>query len=218
MKTRRISDEILDHLDPQDPDAIQSRRDLRKFNFIQGNYRWFAKCLRESLSRCPNAHIVEIGAGDGGLGAYLDRQKVINDEVRVTGIDLAPRPDAWPCSWNWIQGSVFEVNLGTPATHIIASLTLHHFYHEELKNLNRLIGPDTVGIFASETFRSRIAMGLLPLARLMGINYVTRYDARVSLEAGFRDMELPEQLGLPEPWEVVVNTSPLGSYRMDARR
>jgi hypothetical protein len=37
---RQVLPEILDHLPADDPEAIGSRRDLRRINFLMGNKRW----------------------------------------------------------------------------------------------------------------------------------------------------------------------------------
>jgi hypothetical protein len=41
---------------------------------------------------------------------------------------------------------------------------------------------------------------------------------QVSIRAGFRAQELPEQLGLGKDWEVTVQETLFGAYRMIARR
>jgi hypothetical protein len=54
---------------------------------------------------------------------------------------------------------------------------------------------------------------------LLGINYVTAHDAQVSIEAGFRDDELPGALGLePSHWDCRCFTTAFGAYRMIALR
>ena len=66
MPPRIVIPEILDHLPPADPDALRSRRDLRRINFLMGNERWICR----EMQRFPQAAqkgIVEIGAGEGQL-------------------------------------------------------------------------------------------------------------------------------------------------------
>ena len=38
LKTRKVSNELLDHLDAEDPEAIRSRKDLHKINLFYGEY------------------------------------------------------------------------------------------------------------------------------------------------------------------------------------
>ena len=220
MLNRSLTPEILDSLPEDHSDAIQSRRDIQKFNFIQGNHRWFLKQIRLLPKLRSGDHIVEIGSGNGTLGRYLKSKNVIPDDVAVTGLDLAPRPKYWPEDWNWIQGCAFsESHLSRPATHVLANLTLHHFTEEQLGSLSRHISKETRAVLASETLRSRISLALLPLARLMMINHVTRHDARVSLEGGFRGDELPKAVRLSNSeWFTEIRTHPLGSYRLRAVR
>jgi hypothetical protein len=59
----------------------------------------------------------------------------------------------------------------------------------------------------------------LPLARLAGINHVSRHDARVSIEGGFRGGELAQRLGVETPpWRVEVTETFFGAYRFVAQR
>ena len=59
----------------------------------------------------------------------------------------------------------------------------------------------------------------LKFARLLGTSYVTNHDARVSIEAGFINDELPELLGLDlKQWECNCEVGFLGQYRMIAVR
>jgi hypothetical protein len=70
-----------------------------------------------------------------------------------------------------------------------------------------------------EPARRPLHLRQLPLARLAGINYVSRHDARVSIEGGFCGGELPKLLGVDvAPWRVEVQQTFLGAYRMVAVR
>ena len=59
---RVLTPEILDSLDPRDPRAIRSRRDLVFIDAFMGNSRW----ITESVARSSSARdgIVELGAGE----------------------------------------------------------------------------------------------------------------------------------------------------------
>jgi len=70
MDQRVVIPELLDHLPADDPEALRSRRDLRRINFLMGNERWICR----SVCRFPeeaNRGIVEIGAGDGNGGVLV---------------------------------------------------------------------------------------------------------------------------------------------------
>ena len=62
---RVIIPEILDSLNPADPRAIRSRRDLQWIDLYLGNSRWIVRQLKKPTS--PLARIIEIGAGEGDL-------------------------------------------------------------------------------------------------------------------------------------------------------
>jgi hypothetical protein len=64
---RACEPELLDHLPPDDPRAIQSRRDLRRVNSCMGNVRFVANALNSFLPDRTQPRILEIGAGDGSF-------------------------------------------------------------------------------------------------------------------------------------------------------
>ena len=60
---------------------------------------------------------------------------------------------------------------------------------------------------------------VLGVARLAGINHVSRHDARVSIEGGFRGGELAQRLGVEKPeWRMEVAETFMGAYRFVAER
>jgi len=87
-KPRVVVPEILDGLPHDDPDAIASRRDLRRVNSVMGNPRWILRKAR-AHAEIARRGIAEIGAGDGRLAMRL---AAAFPETRVTAIDLAPAP------------------------------------------------------------------------------------------------------------------------------
>ena len=50
------------------------------------------------------------------------------------------------------------------------------------------------------------------------MNRVTKHDAKVSVKAGFRDVELQNALGLDDSWQVTVHQTFRGAYRFVAWR
>src|SRR4051812_12341092 len=68
---RIIEPELLDELEPADPRAIHSRRDLRRINYWMGNQGHIHKqLLRIDQPRT----ILEIGAGDGTVMARVAKK------------------------------------------------------------------------------------------------------------------------------------------------
>ena len=101
---RLVEPEILDGLPSTDPAARRSRRDLRRINFLMGNFRW----LRRWILRLNADAVTEIGAGDGAfLAALWERGQF--DSGHLRGVDLAPRPASVPEGVVWTSGDVFEV-------------------------------------------------------------------------------------------------------------
>ena len=205
---RTVEPEILDGLLADDPEAVRSRRDLRRINVLMGNLTWMQRAMRklpEGGGRC----LVEIGAGEGGL---LERVRDDFDSVR--GVDLAPRPAGLSAEIGWIQGDVFEY-LGEGDL-LAANLFLHHFKDGRLRELGERVRKFKALCF-SEPRRSRWAI-LEGYALVPFVNRVTRHDMMVSVRAGFVRGELPELLGLGAGWEVREEVSLLGACRLLAWR
>ena len=74
---RRVEPETLDQLTEDDPNAIRSRRDLRRINRIMGNLPILDSLLSASLLHAPS-HIAELGAGDGSLLLRLAKRRARN--------------------------------------------------------------------------------------------------------------------------------------------
>ena len=214
---RVVKPEILDSLPENHPDALRNRRDIRLFNQIMGNFQWFFRQLSDLL--LAGDTILEIGAGAGDLGIYL-RDKCLTDaQIRIDGLDLCSRPIKWPENWAWHQCDLREFNDYGHYSVILVNFVLHQFEGEDLRALGCSLSTAARLILASETARSRLHLHQLWAARLLGINYVSRHDAKVSIEGGFRDDELPHLLKLEEGlWNFNCTQGFFGQYRMIAQR
>lgn len=214
---RIVKPEILDSLPEDHPDAIHNRRDIRMFNRIMGNFRWFSRQLRRHL--LPGDTILEIGAGTGDLGRHLRRTTPDNWVSKLDGLDLCSRPSDWPESCIWHKCDLRSFAEYDRYTVILANLVLHQFDEEELRAIGRIFSTGARLVLTSETARRRLHIHQLRGAFLLGINYVSRHDAKVSIEGGFLGDELPGFLGLdPENWDCDCETGFLGQYRMIAKR
>jgi 2-polyprenyl-3-methyl-5-hydroxy-6-metoxy-1,4-benzoquinol methylase len=205
---RRVEPEILDGLPADDPEAVRSRRDLRRINVLMGNLAWMQRAMRMLPEGCAG-RLVEIGAGEGEL-----LERVRNDFESVRGVDLAPRPAGLSAEIGWIQGDVFEY-LGEGDV-LAANLFLHHFEDERLRELGERM-QEFKALCFSEPRRSRRAI-LEGYALVPFVNRVTRHDMMVSVRAGFVRGELRELLGLGAGWEVREEVSLLGACRLLAWR
>ncbi|MES2660866.1 MAG: class I SAM-dependent methyltransferase [Verrucomicrobiota bacterium] len=212
MNKRVVIPELLDHLPAEDPEAMRSRRDLRRINFFMGNERWICR----EIQRFPEAAgrgIVEIGAGEGGLCHRLAR---MFPEAPVSAYDLAPAPEFPGSRVVWHRGDLFEAPPPSGGV-VVANLFVHHFEGESLAELGRWMRNSEV-ILLSEPDRCR-------LPHLLGgimhpfMNRVTRHDMHVSIGAGFRAGELAGFLGLDRGgWRVRETSTWRGARRVIAWR
>lgn len=210
---RCVEPEILDSLPANDREAIRSRRDLRWINAIMGNHRWIARRVR-SLIR-PGWRVLELGAGDGGLGRRLIASSAI-DPRDLCAVDLAPRPDDWPSEPGWKQQNIFAEPL-PPAELVVANLFLHHFKAPDLVKLGRQLPKECRFLICSEPARRELHLWQGRLLNLLPLSPVTRHDMLVSIRAGFLHGELPDSLGL-DGWKTAVSNTFFGAYRLEAQR
>lgn len=209
---RVVRAELLDSLPHDDPEAIRSRRDLRRINALMGNDRWILR----TAARFPDAAtrgIVELGAGDGALAAKLARR--FPDTV-VSACDLAPRPPRLDHRVRWNQCDVFRHEAPTGGV-LVANLFLHHFEGAALETLGRFCGECDALVFC-EPHRGMLPHLLGGLIRPF-VGPVTRHDMHVSIRAGFTRGELPRLLGLgAERWKIEETSTWRGSRRVLAYR
>jgi hypothetical protein len=208
--------EILDHLPPDHPDAIASRRDLRLINALMGNHRWLRARLLRHLR--PGMKIVELGAGDGSFARHLIRKLPRDFSIRFTAIDLAPRPPDWPDDprFEWRQEDVFHSDALPVADGVVACLMLHHFDDAALRALGSRL-TSTRFLLAREPARR-----WLPTRYLLypfGLNRVTKHDMKISIEAGFLGTELADSLRLRSPqWHISARETALNANQVEAVR
>ena len=202
---RQVQPELLDHLPPADPQAHGSRGDLRRLNFLMGHAGILSRAFRRhhdsGAVRSRPLRVVELGAGDGNLllrlarrwsaigvtaeAILLDRQNLVSAEtcrafaalnwsVETTEADV----------FSWLDQSPLPVDM------MIANLFLHHFPDKQLGALLHLAAARTGLFIACEPRRSRFALTASRLLGIIGCNRITRNDAVVSVQAGFRGHEL----------------------------
>lgn len=217
VRERCVEPEILDTLAEDDPAAWANRRDILRINHLQGNFRWFAWQLRARQAR---EGILELGAGQGELGLYLVKKNLLAaDQPHYCGLDLWPRPAAWPPAWGWHSEDALAFTGYRDYPIITANLLLHQFADDALHALGLRLQAGARGFLFCEPLRSRRACWGMAGLCLLGANYVSRHDGFVSIRAGFRGVELPERLGLDSSdWQITVEETPLGACRLAAWR
>ena len=193
---RVIIPEILDSLNPADPRAVRSRRDLRWIDLYLGNSRWIVRQLKKQTPR--PARIIEIGAGEGDLCCKLQTSL---PSSTVTGLDLIQRPASLPVSIQWIGGDFYQTLPNINADACIGSLILHHFSDEALRDLGAHLQSFRSLTFC-EPLRARLPLFLSKLSCPF-LSEVTRHDMPASIRAGFGPGEPPALLGLDsKKWHI----------------
>ncbi len=209
---RVIIPEILDSLNPADPRAMRSRRDLSWIDLFLGNSRWIVRQLKKQT--LPSVRIIEIGAGEGALCRKV--QSALPSST-VTGLDLIQRPANLPVSIHWIGGDFFQTLPKIDADACVGSLILHHFSDEALRDLGARLQSFRSLTFC-EPLRSRLPLFFSKLASPF-LSEVTRHDMPASIRAGFRPGELPTLLGLDsKKWNTSESSHWRGALRLVASR
>jgi SAM-dependent methyltransferase len=216
MISRRVSPEILDTLEDNDPAALRNRRDLRRLNAVMGNHRWL--CNRLEYEVRPGDRVLELGAGDGWLLRQLAR-RLCGRGVAITGLDRCGAPTDLPPEAEWIQADLLEFADWSAYSVIVVNLLLHQFEDEALRTLGARMGASARCVIGNETVRGPWHSFMARVSFLLGMGPVSRHDAVVSVRAGFRPGELASLLGLTdEAWQVEERISIFSALRFCARR
>lgn len=207
---RSLEPELLDHLDPNEAAARQSREDLRRINILMGNPPWLQHQL-ENFVR-PGERILEIGAGDGSFA--------LGCSGVWAGLDLAPRPPRWPQAAEWYQVDVRRFTEWAKYPVVFGNLIFHQFPDDVLAELGEKIRAHARVLIACEPVRRRIFQRLFAaLCPMIGAGEVTRHDGRVSIAAGFKGDEFPRKLGFStRDWRCRIHTTWRGAYHFSAVR
>jgi hypothetical protein len=209
---RSLKEELLDHLDPGDPGAVRSRRDLRLIDLFLGNSRWILSSLRDTKGLASG--VIELGAGEGHL---CRRMLGLHPGITVTGLDRAPKPESLPAGMRWVQGDFMETLATVTGSVCCGALILHHFPEGDLRRLGAAMQRFDHLLF-TEPYRSKLPLAMAGLVAPFA-GEVTRHDMPASIRAGFREGELPLLLGLnPNEWSIREIVTLRGSLRLAAHR
>ena len=211
MSRRVVIPELLDHLPADDPEALRSRRDLRRINFLMGNERWICRTVSR-FAREAHRGIVEIGAGDGTL---CNKLAALVPQAALTAYDLAARPVDLDTRIEWSQGDIFTMPPPRAGGVMVANLFLHHFEGVPLTDLGCWCENFEV-LIINEPDRASLPHLLGGLMHPW-INRVTRHDMHVSIRAGFAAGEITHFLGLDaHRWQTRESSTWRGARRVVA--
>ena len=201
MKARVLTPELLDSLPPDDPAAQASRRDLRRRHPLLGQIGLWTRWFEENFPVRPPASLADLGAGDGSLlGTVLLRAYPTGGHgARIFFVDRQPVvPESTlthlrRCNWlpTVMATDIFEwAEESPPMEAALTNLFLHHFENPGITRLFTALARKSTSFAAAEPSRNYLAFLATQTLGLMGCHPVTRHDARVSVEAGFRGSEL----------------------------
>ena len=223
MKGRRIEPEILDSLTTEDPRAVQSRRDLRRLNYLMRHAAIFDDQLGFSRGDFSPQRVVELGGGDGWLlYELLSRLPKTDDHREVVLVDRHPcvssgvvgalESSGWKVSieeadlFDWLR----KPCRGERFDFCLVNLLLHHFRDHEIQTLFDGIQKKSRSIAACEPRRTRRSLLASYCVGLVGCNEVTRNDAVISVRAGFKEDDLTKLWPRTRQW--TIQERPMGLF------
>jgi hypothetical protein len=230
---RVVKTELLDNLPPADPQAVGSRDDLRRLNFLMGHTGLLTRVLRrhleEQVSHSRPLRLIELGAGDGTFMLRLARRwSVLGVTAEVTLLDrqklVSPETRRGFAALDWVVESVETdvfawLESSAPIGGVMmANLFLHHFQDEQLARLLRLAARKTTLFLACEPRRSPLALAVAHSLALLGCNATTKHDAAVSVRSGFAGEELTVLWPADAGWSSTERPAGLFSHCFLAKR
>lgn len=203
ISVRRVLPEILDSIDPADPRAMRSRRDLRRVHRAMQTVSILRRAVGRLRLAKPPRSILELGGGDATLLLRFAQTQPHWSQVCLTVLDnqdvTSAETGAAYRSLGWdlrvIRQDVSQWASQTDAAHhdlCLTNLFLHHFGEPALANLMRAIARNCDALVACEPRRNTLSLLGSRVIGLLGTNYITRQDAVTSVVAGFAGQELSE--------------------------
>jgi hypothetical protein len=119
----------------------------------------------------------------GVRAVVLDRHDIVSRETHAAFDALG-----WHCEV--LRGDIFEVLPKIQPDIVTANLFLHHLDDIGLMELLTAVAAHARSFVACEPRRGRFTLLGARLVRVLGANDVTRHDAVVSVQAGFRGRDL----------------------------
>ncbi len=176
----------------------------------------------------PVLHIADLGAGDGhfllrvakkvsarwpGVSVtLLDNRKVVSPATLSAFEPLGWRAEA-------VAVDVFDWLATAPGLDVVvANLFLHHFQDVRLAALLRAVASRTRVLVAIDPRRAPWPLFTCRWLWAIGCNSVTRYDAAISVRAGFSGRELSALWPADPGWELTERRTGFFSHLFVAQR
>ena len=227
---RKVQSELLDSLPPNNPNAVRSRRDLRRVNAWMRNQTVMADALHCDANGNRPKQIIDLGSGDGSfllgvarrlaaswMGAeatLLDRQPVVTRRTLAAFARLGWRAQAMNADvFNWARTAA-----NNPTAVVTANLFLHHFTDLQLVELLHAIGNRVRLFVAVEPRRAVWPLFCSRWLWVIGCNTVTRHDAPVSVRAGFAQRELSALWTARDGWQLTERSAGLFNHLFVAQK
>jgi hypothetical protein len=227
---RKVERELLDELLPSNHRAIVSRRDLQKVNGWLRHTSIMSRTLTGAFAGRSPRLIVELGAGDGTnllrlakCIAYrwrpmrvvlVDQQLTLSSQTKAEFKSLSWHLELLEMDvFDWLQRPYMEQSDLT-----ISNLFLHHFAEEHLRKLLWQVSRQTGFFLTCEPRRTTFSLCGAALLGVAGCNDVTRYDAKISVRAGFTKNELSELWPAGNGWQLTERQAGLFSHYFVAQR
>ena len=238
---RTVSLEALDHLPATDPAARRSRQDLARVHRVMATRAIITRAwqrLVPARRSKQKLRLLELGAGDGTLLldvartlapgwpavrlTLLDRQQLVSAATldgyaRVGWTAHVVKADA--LDWAALPTAADATSSADRWDLISTSLFLHHFQGAELDALLGAVVARADRFFACEPRRAWLPLAGSHLVGALGANAVTRQDAVLSVQAGFRGQELSALWPAPATaWLCEEHAAGLFSHCFSAQR
>jgi SAM-dependent methyltransferase len=220
---RVIEPEWLDIMPADQTQAIESRRDLRRLNWLMNHSGIVIRALRH-LPR-PN-RVLDLGAGDGTFTLRVAEAMGWRGAEVILLDRLAPVPFAVREAFEKLDCTVTILQCEAAAgLHdagavdlVLTNLFLHHFERTALQNL-LITAAAHCGVFvACEPRRCSLSLWSSRAVGLIGCNAVTRHDAVASVRAGFVADEISNLWPNKSGWHLTEREAGLFSHLFVARR
>lgn len=234
---RVVEAEALDHLAPDDPLAVRSRRDLKRVHTAMGTRVTLCRALRSLPLPPPREaplRVLELGAGDGSLMLRVANARLPGwERVELTLLDrvslLTDATVALYAQAGWRARTrvvdVFDWSREPRPDErrwdlVVTNLFMHHFEGDALTVLLAAIARRADRFLACEPRRGWLALAGSHLIGAIGANAVTRQDAVLSVHAGFRGRELSSRWpgATPSDWALEERAAGAFSHLFTAVR